>query len=301
MKTGTTCTDPFTGNGGAFPCGKCLPCRIGKRREWTHRIMLEAALCADNAFLTLTYEKLEQETLNPDDLKNFLKRLRKNLAPMKVRFYAVGEYGEKHGRPHFHVALFGYPSCRSTKRKFNCHCKSCSVIRDTWGHGFIMNDKLEAGSARYIARYVIKKMTRHDDPRLQPNQHPEFARMSLRPGVGNGVVEAVATVLLRYKLLTAEGDVPVTLAHGGIEWPLGRYLRRKIREALGLDPRSPNVLSAEAAYKNFQENDALQAMWLASKSNPADPSPKKHLLQAAQGRIDQIIARHNIFSKKGDL
>lgn len=79
--------------------------------------MLEAGLYADNSFLTLTYAD-DPYTLEPHHHRQFMDALRKRIAPLRVRFYMVGEYGEKHGRPHFHYALFGYPSCRrSTHRK----------------------------------------------------------------------------------------------------------------------------------------------------------------------------------------
>ena len=56
--------------------------------------MLEAGLYKDNAFVTLTYGD-DPYTLKPEDHRNFMKRLRHRLAPVTVRFYCVGEYGEK--------------------------------------------------------------------------------------------------------------------------------------------------------------------------------------------------------------
>lgn len=289
----------------AYGCGQCLPCRLKKRREWTHRIMLEAGQYADNAFLTLTYAK-DPVSLEPRDHRRFMDALRKRLKPMPVRFYCVGEYGEKNDRPHLHYALFGYPSCkaqtdrRRTKR-FRC-CSACDLIEDVWGKGLIKNLPLEIGSARYIARYVIKKMTRFDDPRLKTNMHPEFSRMSLKPGIGHGALMQVATVISRYNLLTAEGDVPVTLRHGSTEWPLGRYLRKKLRKELGLDERSPSVLSPEAAYKAFISDTAMRALQEAARNDPENPSIKYHLLAASAARRSQIERRLKMFiNKKGKL
>lgn len=301
MKRTTACENPFMGKGGAHGCGQCLPCRLKKRREWTHRIMLEAGLYADNAFITLTYSK-DPHSLLPEDHRNFLKRLRRTLAPLRVRFYGVGEYGDANQRPHYHYALFGYPSCRrgaGRSLRHNC-CGPCDVLAATWGKGFIYNLPLEVGSARYIARYVIKKMTRFDDPRLG-NRHPEFARMSLKPGVGSGILDELASVITRYNLLTPEGDVPVTLRHGSLQWPLGRYLRRQLRRKLNLDERSPIVLSADASFKNFHENEAMQAVWQAALSDPAYPSLKHHLLLASKEQRDQIRRRNELFGSKGKL
>lgn len=285
--------------GQAYGCGQCLPCRLKKRREWTHRIMLEAGLNQDNAFLTLTYEK-DPISLEPLDHRRFMDALRKRLKPMPVRFYCVGEYGEKNNRPHLHYALFGYPSCRagSTKRgKYRC-CGPCDTIEEVWGKGLIKNLPLEIGSARYIARYVIKKMTRFDDPRLQPGMHPEFSRMSLKPGLGHGALLQCATVISRYNLLTPEGDVPVTLRHGTTEWPLGRYLRKKLRKELGLDERSPSVLSPEAAYSAFINDTEMRSLQNAAIADPENPSVKYHLLAASAARRAQIERRLKLFVKR---
>lgn len=269
--------------------------------------MLEAGQYADNAFLTLTY-KDDPFTLNPLDHRRFMDAIRKRLKPMPVRFFCVGEYGEKNNRPHLHYALFGYPSCRasSTKRgRYRC-CGPCDTIEDVWGKGLIKNLPLEIGSARYIARYVIKKMTRYDDPRLLTKetdagplrQLPEFTRMSLKPGLGHGALFNVATVISRYNLLTPEGDVPVTLRHGNQEWPLGRYLRRKLRKELGLDERSPSVLSPEASHKAFLEDTEMRRLQQAAIADPQNPSLKTQLLAASAARRAQMERRLKLFVKR---
>lgn len=268
--------------------------------------MLEAGLNADNSFLTLTYEK-DPVSLQPADHRQFMVSLRKRLSPLRIRFYAVGEYGEKNERPHFHYALFGYPSCNrrsySTRsnRTYRC-CRACDTLEDVWGKGLVKNLPLEIGSARYIARYVVKKMTRTDDPRLG-NRHPEFARMSLKPGLGHGALQSVAKTILQYDLLTPEGDVPVTLRHGTTHWPLGRYLRRQLRKQMGLNERSPYVLSPQAAYKNFhsEENAAMRALQKAALTDPENPSLKAQLLKASAAHRAQMIVRLKLLTKKGAL
>ena len=120
-----------------FGCGQCIPCRINRKRLWTHRLMLESFSHSDATFVTLTYdpEKYSGESLRPEDVTKFLKRLRRKLEPKKLRYYLVGEYGDKTGRPHYHIALFGFPNCiymRSnyTRRKRIC-CPNCDLVADT--------------------------------------------------------------------------------------------------------------------------------------------------------------------------
>lgn len=266
--------------------------------------MLEAGLYADNSFVTLTYA-VDPVSLVPLHHRQFMDALRKRISPLRVRFYMVGEYGEKNGRPHFHYVLFGYPSCRrATSRRdktVRC-CSACDLLEEVWGKGHIKNLPLEIGSARYVARYVIKKMTRYDDPRLG-NRHPEFARMSLRPGIGSGVLASVAATITRYNLLDSAGDVPVTLRHGTTEYPLGRYLRRQLRKVLGLNEKSPHVLSAEASFAHFhsEENQALRALQQAARDDPENPSLKAQLLKASEGQRLQVQKRLNILNKRGSL
>lgn len=297
----TTCEKPFiTTAGQAYGCGQCLPCRLKKRREWTHRILLERDLNKDNSFVTLTYDNKHHPkggTLVPADLRNWLKSFRKHIGALRVRYYAVGEYGEKSERPHYHLALFGWPSCAvyaspDYTRDFCSGCPRCKPIAQTWGRGFISNKPLEPGSARYVARYVIKKMTRPDDHRLL-GRHPEFARMSLKPGIGAGALDYVVQTIIQYNLLQ-EGDVPVTLLHGGQQMPLGRYLRRKLRKALGRDEQAPQAVQDEI-------NAIMLPLRLAARSDQENPSVRYHLQKAAEGKLTQILTRNKIFKTGAQL
>ena len=106
----------------AAGCGQCLPCRINRRRKWTYRMLFEAMKHDHSAFITLTYENAPEfygvQTLDPEHTKRFIDRLRKRLKrdtslphyfPKKIRYFLVGEYGDESDRPHYHLALFGYP------------------------------------------------------------------------------------------------------------------------------------------------------------------------------------------------
>lgn len=249
----TLCRNPYVQGSAAYDCGSCLPCRRKRRRLWTHRLMLESLEAQGAAFVTLTYRPENTPvdgSLVPEHLQSWLKRLREMIAPRRVRFYAVGEYGDETSRPHYHVALFGYGPClwgrsQYTDKRLNC-CSICDLVRDTWGHGFVYLGELEVKSCMYIAGYMLKKMTKVDDPRLK-GRHPEFARMSLRPGIGAWAMDEIAHSLMRYKLDEKLADVPESLRHGAKLMPLGRYLRRRLRERIGRDPGCPESVLEEMA------------------------------------------------------
>lgn len=218
------CKKPFHMKGANFGCGQCMPCRFNRRRIWTHRIALEAAVHAASTFLTLTYDKAHLPlggTLVPRDMQLFLKRLRKR-AGVPIRFFGVGEYGDQSFRPHYHLAVFGLdPGSR--------------FFKECWDYGFVYPGSLTLDSAQYVAGYVTKKMTGKDDARLG-GRYPEFARMSLRPGIGAPAVSDVVQALqtdMGQRAIVARGDVPSVLRQGGRSLPLGRYMRGRIREAIG--------------------------------------------------------------------
>lgn len=227
--------------------------------------MLEASLYSDNTFATLTYDDniLLTTTLDQKHYRDWLKRLRKAMEPHRFRFFIVGEYGDKSFRPHYHVALFNFPTCLrgrtlrnpgSTRPLWEKCCPSCQMVGRTWGYGDVDLGTLETASAQYVAGYVTKKMTNRQDPRLN-GRDPEFARMSLKPGIGALAMHDVASTLLTFNLDETQGDVPSSLRHGNRLLPLGRYLRRYLRTLVGKDPKAPHatLLESEARLLHMLE------------------------------------------------
>lgn len=116
------------------------------------------------------------------------------------------------------------------------------MVRESWGHGNIFAGELTPASAAYVCGYVVKKMTGSGDSRLLDGQHPEFARMSLRPGIGCGITDEIASSLLANEF---DGDdVPnvVRNCQTGSMLPLGRYLRQQLRIRIGRDKSCPPVV-----------------------------------------------------------
>jgi hypothetical protein len=229
----------------AFGCGQCLACRINRRRVWTHRIMLEQTQHSESSFVTLTYNDENyplDHSVSPRTLQLFLKRLRKKW-PHPLRYFAVGEYGEQTFRPHYHAALFGYATCAESATRYNRHgevacCNQCRILHNAWGLGLIHSTTLCTESAAYTAGYVTKKLTNPDNPKLE-GRLPEFARMSLKPGLGYDAMHQLAHVLMTHGLDEKLDDVPTQLQHGLKKWPLGRYLRKKLRTMIGKDEKTP--------------------------------------------------------------
>lgn len=89
--------------------------------------------------------------LNYVDVQNYIKRLRKHLFKKlgsyeTLHFYAVGEYGPVHFRPHFHLLLFSNSS-EVAKVLRECHDKSWKLGRSDF-------QRSAGGAASYVASYV---------------------------------------------------------------------------------------------------------------------------------------------------
>lgn len=192
-------------------------------------MMLESMLHPHNSFVTLTYspENLpEGGTLVPKDTELFLKRLRFNLAPVKLRYFLCGEYGEQTWRPHYHAILFNVPQ------------QASKDIDAAWQKGMIHVGEATQESMQYCAGYVTKKLTTERDMDFagRPELVPEFARMSRRPGLGANALPFVAAAYsdaVAARDVAIRGDVPDALRIGGKKLPLGRYLKTKLGEELG--------------------------------------------------------------------
>lgn len=217
-----------------FPCGQCLPCRINRRRVWTLRLLLESFFYESQcSFVTLTYsdESLPytddyRSTLCLRDVQTFLKRLRKKFYPRQIRYYLVGEYGPKTGRPHYHAILFGLRPYELDAEfllfQGRSGQKRASVLSNLWNLGLVHVGLASRDSIQYVAGYVTKKFTKKQDI-----LHHEFAVMSRRPGIGSRAVAEIARTLSRHNL---QEDFKGQLRIDGKTWPLGRYLLDKLGE-----------------------------------------------------------------------
>lgn len=247
--------------------------------------MLEALVHTSASFVTLTYNKEHlppDGSLVPRDLQLFLKRLRTN-TQLPIRYFGVGEYGDLSWRPHYHLALFGVPR------------EGEPLVNRAWGKGFVKSGDLTMESAQYVAGYVVKKLTRADDPALE-GRYPEFARMSLRPGIGAIAIPDIARALQSrpgWDEIEKKGDVPGVLRHGRRTLPLGRYLLRKLRTEMNfLNTGGQNVQTPEMLA-------VLQNYWITSSERRI--SFRAYLQEVYGPKINRIERKQKSFSKTGTI
>lgn len=149
-----------------LPCGNCLLCREEQARQQAVRIYHESLLYEESAFLTLTYndQKLPPHGgLQYEDLYKFWKRVKQQLLrkhQIKLRYYAVGEYGDKTLRPHYHACIFGhaFTADRILLRRLPTLLWTSPALELAWGLGNVSVGSLNFRTARYTASYVTKKL-----------------------------------------------------------------------------------------------------------------------------------------------
>lgn len=187
-------------------CHQCIGCKLDHGRMWAVRCMHEAQLHKDNSYITLTYspENLPAGgVLVKEHFQKFMKRVRRRFPrdkedPDQIRYYYCGEYGEERGRPHFHALLFGlgFPDKKLWKVLRGNPLYTSETLSEIWGLGWCSIGAVTFQSAAYVARYLMKKISGPGSERFYRsvdtdtgeiiNRPPEYARMSLKPGIGAG-------------------------------------------------------------------------------------------------------------------
>lgn len=167
------------------PCGKCLECQQMYSLEWAHRICDEASLHSSNCFVTLTYndEHLPADGVNKRDLQLFIKSLRDLLDPVRIRYFACGEYGSINSRPHYHLIIFGWQPLDLFALKCRDNLYRSPTVEKLWKCGYSSVGAVNLDTALYCAKYLNKV---NPPPR---GQNKPFTLMSLKPGIGFGVID----------------------------------------------------------------------------------------------------------------
>lgn len=239
------CTNPYImKDGRIFTCGQCQLCKRKKSQEWTARVIHEINTTPGKkaVFLTLTYNKKNLRlcnkelfipqaegdkggNLDKEDMKNFLKRLRKKLDKheIKIKYLYCGEYGGLRKRPHYHALLIGVTAQDLQKLAID--------VEKIWGLGYVDVDTkpITEKAIKYVLGYVRKKIgnvnEKYDEiGRIKPYQ---------RQSQGMGYTWAVKNA----KMWTTTGSITVD----NYQQSIPRYYKNKIYEQEGIKIRYSNT------------------------------------------------------------
>lgn len=263
-----------------LPCGQCIGCRMRRASDWELRVMHEASLHDVSCFVTLTYGR---DKLPPDgglchrDFQLFMKRVRRELGP--VRFYMCGEYGPLNLRPHYHACLFGvdFRSDRvvSGKSAAGAVFYDSPTLARLWSHGRVSVQDLSRETASYCARYIMKKVL--GDGAATAYQRvresgevvrvaPEYAAMSLKPGIGAGWYNRFRSDVFPVDYVVA----------GGVRRRVPRYYDKLLQ-------RSGSVVKDEIEFKRAE----------AARAHVEDQSPERL-------RVREVVENARVANLKRD-
>ena len=210
----------FNNSSVLLPCTRCEVCRKRRVTEWVTKLFFEAKSCNNNVFfVTLTYNdenlpdknKFVGGSLKKEHLQKFIKRIRRNFEriygkPSPIRYFAVGEYGSKSQRAHYHILFFGLnPSLHNVdmlvKKSWHYADLSRDVVKLIGLENLKDDDNLTNSlvkSLRYTLKYVLKQ---RGDLSGQDEREPEFSSKSTQPSLGSYYLRDVVAPYFRKKFL----------------------------------------------------------------------------------------------------
>lgn len=249
------------------PCGQCIGCRLERARQWALRIMHEAQMHERNIFVTLSYDDAHlpaDGSLCKKDFQDFIKRLRKR-SEFRVSYFHCGEYGEENGRPHYHAILFNVDFADRVKWADNARgdpLYTSETLTAIWGKGLAMFGAVTFESAGYCARYCLKKVTGDlacdHYRRISPDGEiyylvPEYATMSLKPGIGEAWFKEYGADVRNYDGVASGGRM-----QGSPRFYDKLRRRSEGRDAMRVVKRKRVLKALEHAEDNTEERLAVK-------------------------------------------
>lgn len=228
-----------------LPCGHCPSCLARRSKEWSVRCALESLDHQKSCFVTLTYDDDHYGQRDvKNDWKKFIKSLRND--GHKLRYFGCCETGDRFGRQHFHIILFGYMPddlCPWAKSQSKVQQYLSNYLLKVWNKGIVTVAEFSPFAAQYVAGYVVKKMRYGDDG--------SFHFQSTRPGIGAGyVMRNIQDIYEQDKLI---------LSFGNHLFSVPRYFD-KLAEAAGMDLTDIKAKRFELA--NMMSSESMKDLGL---------------------------------------
>jgi len=211
------------------PCGQCMACRISHQRQWATRMVHESYSHKESCFITLTIDDINRNdthSVDQRDMQLFIKRLRKQLEPMKIRIFYCAEYGTKSLREHYHAILFGYMPKDKIPYKRNQQgdmLYTSQTLANLWKKGFVTIGEFSSATADYCAKYVTKAYIGKDKENAYNwvdengeiiQRTPPFQSSSKRPGLGSDFYDKYKDQLYAHDETVIDGKIrPVPKAY----------------------------------------------------------------------------------------
>lgn len=180
------------------------------------------------------------------DVQLFLKRLRKRLAPFRLRYFICSEYGPETSRPHYHGIIFNYPVNKALpKEKLLSEVES--LLEATWQNGFVRADLCNGPRCNYCAKYCVKP-----SDALSVQRVPPFILCSRRPAIGAAYLERYDRVDWHIQQHSTEYVAP---SFNKSNKPFKTKLPKYYVDRIFIDPSDRKVLSLYQRLKRLFGDD----------------------------------------------
>lgn len=268
------------------PCGKCPLCCARRISSWSFRLLQQDKVSTNSRFLTLTYDTDRVPITNSGymdlckrDVQLFFKKLRKSqelhggicvsnrrygvAESYPIKYFAVGEYGGKKFRPHYHIILFNALD---------------ELIQPAWNMGQVHYGRVSGASVGYTLKYMMKRgripMHRNDD-RL-----PEFSLMSKGLGLSYLTEEMIA-----WHKADLEGRMYCALPDNK-KIAMPRYFKEKIYNEY------ERIIAGKSQREQLLQRDAKERAAHAKKAT-VDYDTLRHIrVNAAFRKMEKSIKEH---------
>ncbi len=262
------CGFQFEVRGELVRCGKCQGCRRARRRAWVGRMLLEQADHRESSFVTLTYATEHLPIVQDEESGSWIPTLVKSHPRsfircvrdrgFELRYFGSGEYGEKGGRPHYHLIIFGLGP------------GAIELFQAAWTKGFVSAYAANARTMSYVAKYTLKgskdiepslKTFDLSNPDARLTEEP-FRIMSLKPPIGAGYAKRIGRALKKLPgtYVPQSGDVfpQRVLRISGSKYPIDRTIRNRVMDELDL-PREFQSQVFHTDYEGPSDAEAKKA------------------------------------------
>ena len=238
------CTSPLKlDSGNTVACGQCMNCRINHKLKWFGRLVLEARAWQSYSFITLTFDDdhlPRDRSVSRTDIKVWRDKLHRLSPDAYPRIFAVGEYGEAYGRPHYHVIHFGGSA------KWEPYYREAWSVEGTPKGLIDVQDPRSKSALAYCLGYVTKKMTSAGDERLD-GRKPEFSSAPVKPTLGLAGLNQLAGLMSTRQAVNAlfNHGFPRGFTLGGQYYPFFWRDRIRVMEAAGYNHEWEDHLQEE--------------------------------------------------------
>ncbi len=298
-----SCLSPISLGVREVPCQKCTGCLNRRVAEWVTRLEFEcdSARCVVAVTLTYSAEFLPADgSVSRSVIKSFLKHLRQKARRAGftgIRFFCASEYGEKTGRPHYHVLLWNLPpqlhpeiGCANGAEFLKLDAKQRAAY--AWPYGTVHVDPLlvhRKAALEYLLKYQVKSIAERDA--LRGGRKKEFLQMSLRPPIGGVAVDRMYSSLAKnphfVEHCETACDVPGFVRQGGKFKPIGRTMRRRARRFVFGSP-------------DLSEDQKCVKSWLSEEINKR-PEVRTQIIRRRQAHARRLSVIARIYKKNISL